>query len=729
MVTGVKTDGELFELESCFEFRVERGCHRAVVAVAHDGVIVFIGVVKDDVVRGEVDVHHVETDTHGRNQVEECVFAQGLPTEHPFGTVGEPAGVIERGRNRVAACVRGDHVGLWTFRGLRNHEVEVYPSQELLVLGTDIEVESGIELVELFVIVLCGPVEKRCIGPGWRLERAGRERDIIDIVVESGHHAAEVSTEGNETTDVVLVVKTFVGCGRIGSKCENTKHRCHDQRGYFCLHKDSLLVGISESNIMSNNKIHYLPVLCMHFCYKSLKINKLGTFWNPFRGLWFDFFAKLLRFGHREVPFWGFCAILLCVFSIAGCNRSEPETGNVSKCGEAVQFENVGSSYFSIGKLCGADVAVLRSVVGKDTLVHKFVMMDSANWALGTDLRRRGFPEEWLSAAVLHVPLTRVAALSTSQVGFMLRLGLRDKIVGVSDGQYIVDSVLYYRTKRDSCKASEFVESIGYDAGALEKLMALKPDLVLDFTTGGDYDNYEQIARTSLPLMLTSEWQENSPLAKLEWIKLYGILFGVRPLADSIYEQEKNAYESLRNLIAQGSMDSIASARLQNDSAKFLSSLVSRLSSERCPRVLAGMTYGGVWHASGGNSFTANLIRDAGGCYLWASDTSRELTFSFEQVYALADSVDVWVNPSMFATADEIVALEPRVKNIKAFRDKKVFQNDGRKGPYAGNDFYEGAITRPAELLWNLAKCINGTVPGVNSLDTNYKWYRNIYNF
>ena len=354
--------------------------------------------------------------------------------------------------------------------------------------------------------------------------------------------------------------------------------------------------------------------------------------------------------------------------------------------------------------MCGTDVAVLRSVVGKDTLVHKFVMMDSAASALGTDLRRRGFPEEWLSAAVLRVPLTRVAALSTSQVGFMLRLGLRDKIVGVSDGQYIVDSVLYYRTKRDSCKSSEFVESIGYDAGALEKLMALKPDLVLDFTTGGDYDNYEQIARTSLPLMLTSEWQEDSPLAKLEWIKLYGILFGVRPLADSIYEQEKNKYETL-------------------------SSLISHLSSNKCPRVLAGMTYGGVWHASGGNSFTANLIRDAGGCYLWSADTSRELTFSFEQVYALADSVDVWVNPSMFATADEIVALEPRVKNIKAFRDKKVFQNDGRKGPHAGNDFYEGAITRPAELLWNLAKCINGTVPGVNSLDTNYKWYRNIYNF
>ena len=427
----------------------------------------------------------------------------------------------------------------------------------------------------------------------------------------------------------------------------------------------------------------------MKFYHRVLKINKLGPFWNPFRGVRFSF-----------LRFFGVCCLFFCLVALTGC-KEDPQEISVEKCSEEVRFEPVGSSYFSIGRLCGCDVAVIRSVVGKDTLVHKFVMMDSAAASLGMDLRRRGFPEEWLSAVVLRVPLRRVAALSTSQVGYILRLGLRDEIIGVSDGQYIVDSVLYYRTQR---KSSEFVESIGYDAGALEKLMALKLDLVLDFTTGGDYDNYEQIARTSLPLMLTSEWQEESPLAKLEWIKLYGILFGVRPLADSIYEQEKNKYE-------------------------ILSSLLSRPSSKKCPRVLAGMSYGGVWHAPGGNSFTANLIRDAGGCYLWAADTSRELTFSFEQVYALADSVDVWVNPSMFATAEEIVALEPRVKNIKAFREKLVFQNDGRRGIGSGNDFYEGAVTRPTELLWNLAKCINGTVPGVNSLDTTYKWYRNIYNF
>ena len=421
---------------------------------------------------------------------------------------------------------------------------------------------------------------------------------------------------------------------------------------------------------------------------------------------------------------------MLGIVSVTGCDRDAHEKPSTQTCG-AVQFEVVGSDYFSIGKLCGVDVAVVRSVVGKDTLVHRFVMMDSSTASLGTDLRRRSFPEGWLSAKVLRIPLKRVAALSTSQVGYLLRLGLRDNIVGVSDGNYIVDSVLYERARPDRGSASEFVQSIGYDADALEKLMALQPDLIFDFTTGGDYDNYEQIARTSLPLMLTSEWQENSPLAKLEWIKLYGILFGVRPLADSIYEQEKNKYETLKNLIASTKPLSSLVSRLSSKDT--LSSLVKvgepaepRLSSKHCPRVLAGMSYGGVWHASGGSGFTANLIRDAGGCYLWASDSSRELTFSFEQVFALADSVDVWVNPSMFATVDEIVALEPRVKGIKAFKEKRIFQNDGRKGRGAGNDFYEDAVTRPAELLWNFAKCINGVAPRVHSLDTTYKWYRNI---
>ena len=334
------------------------------------------------------------------------------------------------------------------------------------------------------------------------------------------------------------------------------------------------------------------------------------------------------------------------------------------------------SKNLKIGKSCGERVAEIRSIVGRDTLTRRFS---------------------------LEKPLSRVVAQSSAQVGYLLKLGLGDRIVGVSEGQYIADSALYARIQK-----GEVVEVGSGNTLSLEKLVALKPDLVMNFATGAGYDDYERIEALGLPLMLTSEWQEDHPLAKAEWIKLYGILFGVESLADSIFEQSKLVY--LVNQI----FTEINGARIPD-----------------CPRVIAGMSYGGVWYAPGGQSYTAQLIRDAGGCYLWASDSSRELRFSLEEVIALADSVDIWFNPGMFSTPDEILATEPRVSVIKAFKEKRVYQNDARKGPQGGNDFYESAVVAPEKVLGDFIWAIRGEkdTEKVDSVAENFRWYRNIFIF
>ena len=303
----------------------------------------------------------------------------------------------------------------------------------------------------------------------------------------------------------------------------------------------------------------------------------------------------------------------------------------------------------------------------------------------------------------LGEPLKRVVALSSSQVGYMLRLGLRDRIVAVGEGRYLVDSVLYARVA-----AGEVAEVGNGPTLSLEKLMATKPDLVFDFATGGGMDDYERIGAIGLSLMLTSEWQERSPLAKAEWIKLFGRLFGVEALADSIFEQSKNAYmqAAIKEILDQARDDNWA-----------------------CPRVLVGMSYGGVWHAPGGNSFTARLIKDAGGCYLSAADTNQDLQFSLEEILQVADSADVWVNPGMFATVDDLLMAEPRVKFIKAFKEKRVYQNDAVKGAGGGNDFFESAVTYPAEMLTNLSQCIQNSTNGADSTQKGFDWYHNIFIF
>jgi iron complex transport system substrate-binding protein len=359
---------------------------------------------------------------------------------------------------------------------------------------------------------------------------------------------------------------------------------------------------------------------------------------------------------------------------LGGCNNNDEPAKKKADCGELPALEF--SKNLKVGRLCDENVAEIRSVVGRDTLVRRFK---------------------------LGVAPQKIVALSSAQIGYMLRLGLENHIVGVGEGKYIADSALYARV------AAGQVAEVGVGSTiSLEKLVALQPDLVMSFATGGGHDDYERIDALKLPLMLTSEWQEDSPLAKAEWIKLYGTMFGVEALADSIFEQSKRAYlQATRKEIPGHARDD----------------------NRACPRVLVGMSYGGVWYAPGGNSFTARLIKDAGGCYLWAADTSRELQFALEEIVKVADSVDVWVNPGMFGSPEELLAAEPRIKYIKAFKEKHVCQNDGRKGPGGGSDFYESAVAYPAEMLQNLQECIQTATKGADSARKGFEWYHNIFIF
>lgn len=375
-------------------------------------------------------------------------------------------------------------------------------------------------------------------------------------------------------------------------------------------------------------------------------------------------------------------------FGLSGCKNEAGGDVKTADCGELPALEY--SENLKMGKLCGEDYAEIRSIVGRDTLIKRFR---------------------------LGAPLKRVVALSSSQVGYMLRLGLRDRIVAVGEGRYLVDSLLYARVQK-----GEVAEVGNGPTLSLEKLMATKPDLVFDFATGGGMDDYERIGAIGLSLMLTSEWQERTPLAKAEWIKLFGRLFGVEALADSIFEQSKTNYTS--ELQTPNSLvTSNSELRTPN------SELRTQNSELPCPRVLVGMSYGGVWHAPGGKSFTAQLIKDAGGCYLWAADTNQDLQFSLEEILQVADSADVWVNPGMFATVEDLLMAEPRVKYIRAFKEKRVYQNDGIKGAGGGNDFFESAVAYPAEILTNLRLCIQNSTNGADSTRKGFDWYHNIFIF
>ncbi|MBR5693517.1 MAG: ABC transporter substrate-binding protein [Fibrobacter sp.] len=388
-----------------------------------------------------------------------------------------------------------------------------------------------------------------------------------------------------------------------------------------------------------------------------------------------------------------------------GRDRIENRENGSSTCTDSVAWDSMQySRMFRLGSRCGEKIAEIRSILGEDSMVHRMAVKE---------------------------PFRRVVVLSSAQIGFMARLGVTDRIVGVGEGKYIVDSTLLARVA-----AGEVAEVGNGPSISLEKVVALKPDLVMTFATGGSYDDYQRLKPLGIPLFVTSEWQESDPLAKLEWIKLFGMMFGVDSLATAIYEQTKADYLSSLASVGEpaeprlssnkGGVAGVAPAEGVADAAG------GRSEGETSPLVIAGMAFGGVWYAPGGDSYTAHLIRAAGGRYLWEGDTTREMKLSLEEVVMLADSADVWVNPGAFGTAEEILVTEPRVKDFRAFREKRVCQNDGRKGPGGGNDFYESAVARPVELVGSLHDCIFGRIGSDSTAKKGagpHSWYRNIYNF
>ncbi len=110
---------------------------------------------------------------------------------------------------------------------------------------------------------------------------------------------------------------------------------------------------------------------------------------------------------------------------------------------------------------------------------------------------------------------------------------------------------------------------------------------------------------------------EPSPLARAEWMRLYGILFGCEQQADSLFHVVDSTYNSLRREAIK-----LPEGR---------SLLIERKT-------------GSVWYCPGGRSTMGTLIADAHGRYPWMGDDhSGSLTLAPEQVVERGAHADAWM--------------------------------------------------------------------------------------
>ncbi|MBR9833327.1 ABC transporter substrate-binding protein [bacterium] len=280
----------------------------------------------------------------------------------------------------------------------------------------------------------------------------------------------------------------------------------------------------------------------------------------------------------------------------------------------------------------------------------------------------------------IPIPIKRIAALSSTYIPFIKLLGERNSIVAISGKNTIYDSLIY-----DWANTGR-IKDLGEPTLNVEQTVLLDPDLIMGFAIDAQsMKQLSELERFNQKVLLNSEYMEESPLAKAEWIKVFGLLYDKEKEADSIFKVIKKRYLKLSNMVKD---------------------IHSR------PSVFSSAPWKGTWFVPGGKSFQATLFDDAGANYIWRDNTENvSLSLDFEVVLSKAIDADFWLNTSTFQTLQEISDEDERFELFKAYKTQKVYNNTKTLTTYMGNDYWETGAARPDLILEDLVHIFH---PDVN---------------
>lgn len=280
--------------------------------------------------------------------------------------------------------------------------------------------------------------------------------------------------------------------------------------------------------------------------------------------------------------------------------------------------------------------------------------------------------------SVIEVPVKKIICMSSTHLAMIAAIGEQKSIAGISGTKYVYDKSI--RTMIDS----GLIKDVGYDSGInSELILSISPDVIMMYGIGNESSAYiSRITGLGTKVIYNADYLEYEPLAKAEWIKVFGALYCREELADSIFQSICTSYNEIKEFVDK------------NISEK--------------PSVILGLPYRDTWFISPGNSYINTLISDAGGYYLW-NDTRSDFSMphSIESVYIKSLKADFWLNAGNAASKKEIAEFDGRLEKIPSFIKGKIYNNTRRMSTGGGNDYWESGTLNPHLILKDIASILH----------------------
>ena len=282
------------------------------------------------------------------------------------------------------------------------------------------------------------------------------------------------------------------------------------------------------------------------------------------------------------------------------------------------------------------------------------------------------------SVSLSKINPERIALLSTTHSYFIKALNGMNNVCGVT----YADRIQLQKLQEQISNGTTQNLTRNGDVN-LEDLLMLNPTVL--FSVPFEPTDY----RSKLPgcvVIPTSEYLEEHPLGKAEWLYVFGYVLRKNVLARELFLEIENQYI----VASQGPSVGPSVDLPSGPSAR--------------PKVFFATNNGSDWTVANDQSYWAILLRDAGAEYVGATDGNGNLNFDKERMLFALNEADAYGELVYFPNTSNVSLskLHPEFIQTVPFQHKKIFLCNA-----ADNGFFDKALLEPHVLLQELKKVLS----------------------
>lgn len=333
-------------------------------------------------------------------------------------------------------------------------------------------------------------------------------------------------------------------------------------------------------------------------------------------------------------------------------------------CIQHQETENEGSEYYPVVEVdieyalgfeveTNLDYTVIRthSISGNEDFADSLMLPH----------RQFNFPK---GSKVIYPNFSSVSCQSSTHLAFLSAIDEMRKVKGVCGLEFI--------TSRDIKKVLEENKAEEICLGEqpnIEQLLKLESELFFIYPFGKSQQ--ERFEESGISTLLIAEYLETSQLARLEWIKVFGLIFNKATEAEEYFNMAAKEYHELKSTVPE------------------------------TKTFIMNVPYGESWFMPSSKSVGVQVIQDAGLTYYYADQSGTEnMTRAKEEVWSDGIEADYWIiiadRPQGF-NLSQLLQEEDVYREFKAVKNNQVLFCNTRS-----NDYFVQAVAEPHIVLRDL---------------------------